>query len=35
MIISHARKFVFLNPMKVAGTSIELALYDHLDAGAS
>jgi hypothetical protein len=26
MIISHSRKFIFIKPMKVAGTSLEIAL---------
>ena len=33
MILSHAQKFVFLKPMKVAGSSLELSLYPFLQRG--
>ncbi|MHA3978803.1 hypothetical protein ACW9UR_14055 [Halovulum sp. GXIMD14794] len=33
MIIAHSRKFVFVKAMKVAGSSVELALYPSLSDG--
>lgn len=33
MIISHKHRFIFIKAMKVAGSSLELALYDHLVPG--
>ena len=33
MIISHKHKFIFIKPRKVAGTTIELKLSPHLEAG--
>ena len=31
MIVSHHRKFIFIKPKKVAGTSLEIALSKHCD----
>jgi len=33
MIVSHARKFIFLKPEKVAGTSVEILLSRHCGPG--
>jgi hypothetical protein len=33
MIISHSRKFIFIKPMKVAGTSLEIALSKYCGPG--
>lgn len=33
MIVSHSRRFIFLKPMKVAGTSLEIALSKYCGPG--
>ena len=33
MIISHSKKFIFIKPRKVAGTTIELMLSQYLESG--